>query len=46
MFEFKVNFLAVGVAVLATILIGVFWYSPLLFGDRWATAHGYSDERL
>ena len=44
--EFQVNFIAVGVAALATIFIGALWYSPLLFGDRWAKAHGYSEEQL
>ena len=44
--ELQINYLAVGVAALATIFIGAFWYSPLLFGDLWAKAHGYSEEQL
>ncbi len=44
--EFQINYLAVGAAALATILIGALWYSPLLFGDRWAKAHGFSKEQL
>ncbi len=44
--EFQINYLAVGGAALATIFIGALWYSPLLFGDRWAKAHGYSEEQL
>ena len=44
--EFPINYLAVGAAALAAIFIGALWYSPLLFGDRWAKAHGYSEEQL
>jgi hypothetical protein len=43
--EFHVNYLAVGVAALATIIIGALWYSPLLFGKLWVKAHGYSQEQ-
>ena len=46
MSEFQINYPAVGVAALATILIGVLWYSPMLFGGLWAKAHGYSKEQL
>ena len=35
---FRVNYLAVGVSVLATILVGALWYSPLLFGSLWTEA--------
>ena len=44
--EFKINYLAVGVAAAVPILIGALWYSSLLFGGHWAGAHGYSEERL
>ncbi len=44
--EFQVNYLAVVVAALATMLIGALWYSPLLFGKVWMTAHGYSQEQM
>jgi hypothetical protein len=43
--EFQVNYLAVGVAALATLLIGALWYSRLLFGKVWLEAHGYSEEK-
>ncbi len=46
MLEFQVNFLAVGAAALATILIGALWYSRLLFGKLWVKAHGYSEEKV
>ena len=44
--EFQVNYLAVGVAALATIFIGALWYSPLLFHKLWVKAHGYSEEKV
>lgn len=46
MSELQVNFLAVGAAALATFIIGAIWYSPLLFGDRWLDAHGYTAEQM
>ncbi len=44
--EFQINYLAVGVAALATIFIGALWYSPLLFHKLWVKAHGYSEEKV
>lgn len=46
MLRVHMNFLAVGVAVLATFALGALWYSPLLFGNMWVRAHGYAGERL
>ena len=46
MLEFQINYVAVGVAALATFFIGAVWYSPLLFGRLWMKAHGYSEEDL
>ena len=46
MSELQINYLAVGVAALATFVIGALWYSPLLFGNLWAKAHGFSKEQL
>ncbi len=43
---FQVNYLAVGAAALATIVIGALWYSPLLFHKLWVQAHGYSEEKV
>ena len=40
------NFLALLVAVVATFALGALWYSPLVFGNMWVRAHGYSPERL
>ncbi len=44
--EFQINYLAVGVAALATVFIGALWYSPLLFHKLWVKAHGYSEEKV
>ncbi len=44
--EIQINYLAVGVAALATIFIGALWYSPLLFHKLWVKAHGYSEEKV
>jgi hypothetical protein len=44
--HFHSNLLALLVAVVATFAIGALWYSPLLFGNMWVRAHGYSPERL
>lgn len=44
--DFQINYLAVGVAALATIFIGALWYSPLLFHKLWVKTHGYSEEKV
>ena len=44
--ELQINYLAVGVAALATVFIGALWYSPLLFHRLWVKAHGYSVEKV
>ncbi len=44
--ELQINYLAVGVAALATVFIGAVWYSPLLFHKLWVKAHGYSQEKV
>ena len=46
MLEFQINYLAVGVAAVATIVIGALWYSPLLFGNLWLKANGYTQEQM
>jgi hypothetical protein len=43
---FHPNLLAIVVAVVAAFALGALWYSPLLFGNIWVRAHGYSGERL
>lgn len=46
MYAWHPNYLAIIVAVLATFALGALWYSPVLFGNMWVRAHGYSGERL
>lgn len=42
----QINFLAVIAAALACFLIGGLWYSPLLFGNAWMRANGFTDADL
>ena len=44
--EVQINYLAVFVSALVPIVIGAFWYSPLLFAKVWKKAHGHSEERI
>ena len=44
--ELQINYLAIGAAALTTVVIGVIWYSPILFGGQWLEAHGYSIEQM
>ncbi len=39
------NFLAIFVAALTTLLVGYFWYSPMLFGNAWQKEAGLTDEK-
>jgi hypothetical protein len=41
-----VNYLAILVSALAVFVIGMVWYSPLLFARQWMTANGYGPEKL
>lgn len=34
------------VAAVAAFVIGFLWYSPVMFGDLWVRAHGYTTEDL
>ncbi|MGH7599587.1 MAG: DUF1761 domain-containing protein [bacterium] len=42
----KINYIAVFVAALAVFVAGFLWYSPILFGNLWLKAHGYTPEQL
>jgi hypothetical protein len=41
-----INYFAVIAAALACFLIGGLWYSPLLFGNAWMRANGFSEADL
>jgi len=41
-----INILAVLVAAISAFILGGLWYSPLLFGKRWQSLTGLSDEEI
>lgn len=41
-----VNYLAVLLAAISSMIVGFLWYSPLLFGKPWIKLMGYTDESL
>lgn len=43
MFDVEVNYLAVIVAALATMVLGYVWYSPAVFGKLWMKLSGFKD---
>ena len=42
----EVNYLAVGLAAVLAFVLGMLWYSPLLFAKAWMAGHGYTEEDL
>jgi len=44
--NFSVNFLAVLIAALATMFIGMFWYSNTLFAKTWMAAISKTEEEI
>lgn len=42
----NVNYIAVLLSGIATMIIGFIWYSPALFGKKWAKLMRYTDESL
>lgn len=46
MLPFGVNPVGVLLAALATFLIGMLWYSPILFAKAWISLNGYTPEKL
>ncbi len=44
--EVQLNFLAILVAGLASMGLGFFWYSPMLFGNPWMKMTGYTKESM
>ena len=41
----EVNWLAVALCAVSSLVLGGIWYSPLLFGKAWQKAAGLSDEQ-
>ena len=46
MLPFGVNPVGVLMAAVATFVIGMVWYSPLLFAKQWVALNGYTPEKL
>lgn len=42
----EVNYLAVLLAGVASMVLGFLWYSPMVLGKQWMKAHGYTAESL
>lgn len=42
----KLNLLAIAAAAVSSFLLGGLWYSPVLFGRRWAALTGLGEQQL
>lgn len=42
----EMNFLAIAVAALSTLVVGFIWYHPKVFGTVWMKAAGLTEEQL
>lgn len=42
----EVNFLALLVAALSTLVVGFLWYNPKVFGTAWMNSAGLTEEKL
>ncbi|MEZ0005884.1 hypothetical protein ABH942_001241 [Flavobacterium sp. 28YEA47A] len=42
----EVNFLALLVAALSTLVVGFIWYNPKVFGTAWMNSAGLTEEKL
>ncbi|XKT74817.1 MAG: DUF1761 domain-containing protein [Patescibacteria group bacterium UBA2163] len=43
--EIEINYLAIALATLASLIIGAFWYSKIAFGERWMSLVGLTEEK-
>jgi hypothetical protein len=43
---YTINYLAVLIAAVAAMFLGMFWYSPMLFGKTWMAALGKTEEEI
>ena len=46
MAEVSINYLAVLVSAIVSMVIGALWYSPILFGKLWMRLSGMSENKL
>ena len=44
--DVEVNYLAVFLAAVSSMVVGSIWYAPKVFGNTWAKLAGLSEERL
>ena len=44
--NFYINHIAVFVCAVMSLVIGAFWWSPLLFAKPWQAENGFTDEQL
>jgi hypothetical protein len=42
----RISPVAILLAAVAAFVVGFLWYSPLLFGNAWVAAHGFTPERM
>jgi len=46
MLPIELNFFAVAASAVLAFGTGAIWYSPILFGNAWIKAHGYTDTQV
>ena len=46
MFFTPVNYPAVGISAIASMVVGFLWYSPMLFGTPWMKLSGLDDKKM
>ena len=44
--QIDINFLAVLVATIVSMVLGALWYSPILFGKLWAKLSKFTEEDI
>lgn len=44
--QVQINFLVILVAAIVNMVLGFLWYSPILFGKKWLTAIGKTEDQL
>jgi hypothetical protein len=42
----QINWMAVVAAAISTFVLGGLWYSPLLFGEAWMRANGFTGQQV
>ena len=42
----EINFLALLLAALSTLVVGFIWYNPKVFGTAWMKLNGFTEEQM